>query len=836
MRIVSRMSPLLAALAMFTACSSDSGTAPITTTPAIGVTATTAAATIARGATATYPITVTRSGGYTGSITLTAEGLPANVTAAFAPATLANGATSSTLSLTAAATAAAGTNPNIVVRATGTGVSAQTTQIALTVADAPSGFTLAGAPTAVTVAAGQSGTSTITLARQGTFAGAVDLTVQNAPAGVTATFAPAQLTGATLVSTLSLATTSAVTPGVYNLTVRGTSGTTNVDAAVALTVTAAPAIGLILAPSTLTISQSQTGTTNVLVERTGGATGNVTLALENAPAGVTASYQPSPVTGSSTNLTVSVGAAVPAGTYNLTLRGTSTSNATGTTPLTLTVQATAAGSFAMNANPSTVSIPQGANEAVTTINIGRTNFTGAVNLSISGLPAGITATFSPTASPTGTQAQLGLIVASNVAVGTYNATILGTATGLANVTVPITVNVTPAQGNGTVVAFRFCSQDALPTFLAYRNGSTGFWSRVTVSANNTYNVTFTGAAGQVAYAVPNDNGGVDMTVLSNTTAEFPGVAAQECIQNPATRTVNGTVAGLGAAESATITLGNGSAGPGANGPFTITGATDGVTDLLALRSFVNINTGSVGVNKLIVRRGINAAAGGSIGPVLDFNAAEAVAPASAAYTVNNVNGDMLQGFTLFETANGGSASFFNLGANSTSPLTLLGVPANLTQAGDLHTAFIAASTTGATTTTRAVLQFNRELTARTITLGAAVIAPTFSTLATAPYARIRTAGTWQADYGDAIGVSFTQSNGQRSWTLTASRAFLGATGTFELDIPDLSAVTGFNNAWGLVGGTATNYSFTMYGGFQGITVPTEGSTFRFAARSGTITP
>ena len=34
---------------------------------------------------------------------------------------------------------------------------------------------------------------------------------------------------------------------------------------------------------------------------------------------------------------------------------------------------------------------------------------------------------------------------------------------------------------------------------------------------------------------------------------------------------------------------------------------DGVTDLIALRSFIDLNSGSVGVNKVIVRRAINPA-------------------------------------------------------------------------------------------------------------------------------------------------------------------------------------------------------------------------------------
>jgi hypothetical protein len=306
-----------------------------------------------------------------------------------------------------------------------------------------------------------------------------------------------------------------------------------------------------------------------------------------------------------------------------------------------------------------------------------------------------------------------------------------------------------------------------------------------------------------------------------------------------TKSVTGTVAGLAAGNSATISLGGGTASPTTNGAFTIAKATDGTADLIATRTAINLTTFSFGIDKLIIRRGINPPAGGSIGPVVDFNAAEAVAPASALYTIANGNGEQLIGIMGFTSANGGTASFPNFSTGVTNSVTLFGVPSTLTQVGDYHSATVLASTTvGTTATTRAIFQYNRDLAARTLTLGAAITTPTFSTSASAPYARIRSQGPWQADYPDAVTTSFAQSVGTpRTWTVTASRAYFGASSsTYDVDLPDLSGVGTFSNAWGLSSGVSTTYSFNIYGGFRGLTSIGEGTSFKFGGRSATLTP
>src|SRR5207253_1217681 len=135
-----------------------------------------------------------------------------------------------------------------------------------------------------------------------------------------------------------------------------------------------------LAPTALTIIQGATGTSTVTITRTN-FTGAVTLSLGGAPAGVTGSFNPAAPTGTSSTLTVSVGAAVTPGVYNLTVDGSATAG-NRSTPLTLTVTASAP-DYSLSLTPAALTIVKGENGNAT-VTITRTNFTGAVTLSLTG--------------------------------------------------------------------------------------------------------------------------------------------------------------------------------------------------------------------------------------------------------------------------------------------------------------------------------------------------------------------------------------------------------------------------------------------------------------------
>src|SRR5206468_1315744 len=159
--------------------------------------------------------------------------------------------------------------------------------------------------------------------------------------------------------------------------VAGSGSPGNRSTPLSLTVSAAPDYALSLAPAARSEERRVGGDSSVRITRTN-FTGAVTLSLGSAPAGVTGSFNPAAPTGTSSALTVSVGAAVAPGVYNLTVAG-SASPGNRSTPLTLTVIATP--DYAMSLAPAALTIGQGAT-GTSTVTITRTNFTGAVTLSL----------------------------------------------------------------------------------------------------------------------------------------------------------------------------------------------------------------------------------------------------------------------------------------------------------------------------------------------------------------------------------------------------------------------------------------------------------------------
>jgi len=105
---------------------------PGTQTPDFALSASPTTVSVAQGGTKTTTVSTTVSGGFNSAVSLFASGLPAGVTAAFSPTSIAApGSGSSTLTFTASSTAAAGTS-TITINASGGGVSHSTT-VSLTV-------------------------------------------------------------------------------------------------------------------------------------------------------------------------------------------------------------------------------------------------------------------------------------------------------------------------------------------------------------------------------------------------------------------------------------------------------------------------------------------------------------------------------------------------------------------------------------------------------------------------------------------------------------------------------------------------------------------------------
>jgi hypothetical protein len=212
-------------------------TAPAPTpTPTAAIALGSATASITAGGTLAVPVTITRGGGFTGDVTVTATGLPTGVTAG--STTIASGSTSGTLTLTALASAPAAAATPISITASGTGVTIAAQPLALTVVGG-NGAVIALSANAGSIEAGRAGSIIVTVTRTGTFAGTVNIAVTGLPTGVSAV--NQSLAAGVTTDTIPLTTNLGAAAGTSTLTITGTgSGITIAPQTYALTTTLGP--------------------------------------------------------------------------------------------------------------------------------------------------------------------------------------------------------------------------------------------------------------------------------------------------------------------------------------------------------------------------------------------------------------------------------------------------------------------------------------------------------------------------------------------------------------------------------------------------------------------
>ena len=109
------------------------------------------------------------------------------------------------------------------------------------------------------------------------------------------------------------------------MTITGVSGTLTHTISVTLVVTApAPSnFSLTASPDSQTVSPGDKTHYDVKIFRSEGFTKGVTLSVSGLPSGATASFRENPASGKSSRLRVNTDAAIPSGTYLLTIIGKS---------------------------------------------------------------------------------------------------------------------------------------------------------------------------------------------------------------------------------------------------------------------------------------------------------------------------------------------------------------------------------------------------------------------------------------------------------------------------------------------------------------------------------
>ena len=292
-------------------------------------------------------------------------------------------------------------------------------------------FTLASLPGSQTVPQGATATYTAVAAEANGFSGVVAFTVSGLPAGAAGTFSPASVTGSGT-STLTVTTSSTTPTGTYPLTITATSGSL-VHTSAATLIVSAPADFTLDSSSTYeAVDTGSSITSTMTVAALNGFSGTVAFTVTGLPAGATGTFVPSSVTGSGTStLTITTPSTTLLGNYTVTVTATSGS-LVHTADITLEVNAPP--DFTLTASPATQTVAQGAGTTYTPTVAAANGFTGAVGLTVSGLPAGATATFNPTSVTTAGTSTLTVTTAATTPGGSFTLTITGTSGTLVHTT------------------------------------------------------------------------------------------------------------------------------------------------------------------------------------------------------------------------------------------------------------------------------------------------------------------------------------------------------------------------------------------------------------------
>ena len=291
------------------------------------------------------------------------------------------------------------------------------------------GFSLSA--TAASVTEGSTGTYPVTETVTGGFYSAVTLTASGLPTGVTAAFSPTSITGAGT-ATLTFTAASSATAGSYTITVKGTpaSGTAETTT-LTLTVSAASTPSFSLSATAASVKDGSTGTSTVTETITNGYKTAVTLSASGMPSGVTAAFSPTSITGAGTStLTFTASSTAAAGSYTITVTGTPASGTAKTTTLTLTVTAAVTGSFTISVSPTSGYLDQGQSGYAVVTTKASGGFNSAITFSATGIPSGVTGSFSPSSVTGSGTTDFTLTVSKTAPTGTSTITIKGTGGGL----------------------------------------------------------------------------------------------------------------------------------------------------------------------------------------------------------------------------------------------------------------------------------------------------------------------------------------------------------------------------------------------------------------------
>ena len=463
-------------------------------------------------------------------------------------------------------------------------------------------------------------------------------------------------------------------------------------------------------------------------------------------------------------------------------------------------------------------------------------FTGPVTLSVSGLPAGVTAEFG--ANPvTGTSAIVDIVVGAGVTTGTYRFTLSAMSSGIRWNSIAIDLLVTAPHPTNVTVAY--CTETA-PAWVASQDGN-GEWRQLLPNVQGERTIfrrNFVTDRGGIATVSSILDGALTvLNVLYGTPAELASAGDTNPIDcaGGEPKDLFGSVAGQNANESSLISTGNilRTSVPTGRTTFHLTGVPSGPRDLIATRTTSLV--GGSAVTSLLLRRNVDLPDSANIG-TLDFTSAEAFAPSVAMVRVGGVFPEGAITGTRLRTSNSDLLLSNLTDAPTSTTRPYFALPESQLLPGDLQV--LRVSTVGSSSETRDADLYFRSPIDRTLILGAPVAPPAITAVSTSPSLRVRARFEQQPEYDRLTSIFYQQGPSSALVVISMTPGYAALADGFDLIVPDLSHVAGFDPVWALIPGAQLLWSATRVGGTLGLgrdAVPTDGTTRRAAFRKDTIT-
>jgi uncharacterized membrane protein len=230
-------------------------------------------------------------------------------------------------------------------------------------------------------------------------------------------------------------------------------------------------------PDTVSVEAGGTGTSTVVLTRTGGFAEAVNLTVDSLPTGVTASFDNASPTGDTAVVTFTADSTATPDTTTVHVKGTGTPGSQTADIVLVVAPAGSSAGFSIAVDPDTVTVAA-SGTGTSTVTITRTGgFADAVNLVVDSLPAGVTAAFD-NAAPTGDTAVVTFTADSTVVADTTTVHVTGSGSPGTQTADIVLVTTGPAPAPPFTITLA-------PDSLTIDNGASDT-TRVTVNKTGTF--------------------------------------------------------------------------------------------------------------------------------------------------------------------------------------------------------------------------------------------------------------------------------------------------------------------------------------------------------------